>query len=481
MLASTYSLSRLLETDAAWRLLRADNAPIIVALLSTHLTGDERRLPFDELAERIDHDLDELRAQGFDLPQTGAAYCTAWRVAGFLTRRPADQARGETLELSPGALAGLRILENLEAPRQSVTESRLASIAAQLSQLAVDTDPDASRRLEQLHAQRDRIDAQIERIHSGDLDLIDADRALERVRDILAQTTEIPSDFARVRARFEGLNHDLRARIVESDDTQRAVLDEIFRGVDLIGTSDEGRSFEGFSNLVLDPGLGASVEDDIARVLERDFSGQLEAGDRRSLRRFIGDLKEHSGEIHDVITTFARGLRRYVQSQDFQRDRVLRGLLRDALAEGVAASENTPPYRRTGLELELSAVALSTAGAVHLHDPAELDATGPIEEHHEELADLHALRTLARATEIDFAELTGNVNEMLAMTAECSVAQVLDRHPATQGVASVVGLLTLAAAQGIARDEIEIVSWIGTDEVRRAARIRTHVFTGRVQ
>lgn len=479
-LSQTHALKHLVDTDATWRLLRADNAPVITALLSEHLGAETRRLPTDELYERLDHDLEALRAHGFDLPQSAQGYCAEWRKAGFLTRRPAEGARGETFELAPGALGAIRFLEQLAAPRQTVTESRLASIGVQLGQLAIETDPDATRRLEQLHAQRDRIDAQIERIHAGDLDTLDPARALERVRDILAQAEEIPSDFARVRAEFETLNRDLRARIVESDDTQRAVLDEVFRGVDLIGDSDEGRSFAGFSALVLDPAVGAAFDENIERVLDRAFAGELTNPQRRYLRRFIGTLKDHSGEIHEVITAFARGLRRYVQSQDYQRDRVLRGLLRTSLAAGVEASTQIKPYQPTSLHLELSAVALGSVGAIRLHDPADLDASAPIVQHVSGTADLESLRALARATEIDFAELTDNVNAVLAAVPQCSVGEVLERHPASQGVASIVGLLTLAATQGSTDDGVETVHWTGADNTARAADIPLYRFTGRL-
>lgn len=479
-LSEAHALRHMVETDATWRLLRADNAPVIAALLSEHLGGDSRRLLAAELYELVDQDLDALRAHGFDLPQTAQSYCAEWRKAGFLTRRPAEEARGETFELAPGALGAIRFVEQLAAPRQTVTESRLSSIASQLGQLAVDTDPDASRRLEQLHAQRDAIDAQIERINAGELEILAPERALERVRDVLTQAEEIPSDFARVRERFEALNRELRTRIVESDDTQRVVLDEVFRGVDLIAESDEGRSFSGFSSLVLDPAVGAAFDDDIARVLKREFAAELSPSDRRFLRRFIGTLKDNSGEIHEVITSFARGLRRYVQSQDYQRDRVLRGLLQEALADALPAAEHIKPYRPTTIHLELSAVPLASVGSIRLHDPAELNATEPIVEHVAQAADLEALRALARETEIDFAELTTAVNDVLAEREHCTVGEVLERHPASQGVASIVGLLVLAATQGTTDTGAEIVRWRGTDDVGRAATIPTHRFTGRL-
>ncbi|WP_460800807.1 DUF3375 domain-containing protein [Microbacterium sp. GXF6406] len=478
-LSQAHALTRLLDEHVAWRMLRADSAPIMVAVLAAHLGGEERRIESEDLYERIDADLDELRAHGFEVSGTGKAYCAQWRTAGYLVRRPAETSRGETFELSPEALSATRFLDQLAQPRQSATESRLASIAAQLHRLAVDSDPDARTRIARLEEQRAQIDAEIEAINRGEAPPLDQDRAVERVRDVLAMAEDIPSDFARVRSEFENLNRDLRARVLESDAAQRAVLDDIFRGVNMIDESDAGRSFTGFAGLVLDPERGQEFEDDIRRVLDRDFTNALTPAERRFLRRLLRVLKERSGEIHDVITTFARGLRRYVQSQEYERDRVLRRELRDALAAGHAASTLIKPYKPTGVSLSLSAVPMRSAGALRLHDPAAYDAPETVVTHEAAEVSIEELRALARETEIDFDELTGNINAVLADVEAVTIAEVLERFPATQGVASIVGLLALGAAQGT-ESEAERVAWVGADAVARAARIPGYRFTGRV-
>ncbi|MGV9767997.1 DUF3375 domain-containing protein [Microbacterium sp. NPDC003461] len=479
-LAQAHALTRLLDENEAWRLLRADNAPVIAAILDAHLGGEERRIESEELYERIDVDLDDLRAHGFDLPLTARAYCTDWRQAGYLVRRPAESSRGETFELSPAALAAIRLLNQLAQPRQTATESRLTSIADQLHRLAVDSDPDARTRIARLEEQRERIDAEIEAVNRGEAPTLDPERAMERVREVLTLAEDIPSDFARVRAEFESLNRDLRTRVLESDEAQKAVLDEIFRGVDLIDQSDAGRSFSGFSALVLDPERGQALEDDIRSVLEREFAGALTLAERRFLRRLLRTLKERSAEIHDVVTSFARGLRRYVQSHEYQRDRVLRRELRDALAAAQRASARTKPYAATSRRLELSAVPVRSAGALRLLDPAAYDAPEDVVLHATDPVSIEDLRALARETEIDFEELTRNVNALLDERGDASIGEVLESFPATQGVASVVGLLSLAAAQGASTGDTEHVQWEGADGVPRAARIPRYRFTGRV-
>jgi hypothetical protein len=451
-----------------------------MALLAEHLGGDDRRLDADQLYERLDSDLEQLRGAGMDLKGTARSYVAQWRTAGYLLRRPSEDSRGETFELSSQALAVLRFIEELQSPRQSATQSRLASITAQLRQLAIDTDPQSQRRLERLEYERARIDAHITAIRNGEDQPLDGERAAERIRDVLDQAAAVPDDFARVRAEFEQLNAILREKIIDSGDSQSRVLDDIFRGVDLIADSEAGRTFRAFTALVLDPAVSGAFDDDVDQILERDFARTLAPSRRKMLREFIATLKERASEIQDVTTIFARGLRRYVQSQDYQRDRVLRRLIQEALRSALPASAVVRPFDRIGVELTLTGVRLAGAAMVRLHDPADYDATAEVTINETGVADLAELRELARLTEIDVDELRDNVNAVLAHQSEASVAQVLDLFPATQGVASVVGLMWLAAIHGVVDEDREHLAWDGTDGVRRESDVLRHRFVGLV-
>jgi len=476
--ARTLALERTLRDDVTWRLLRADNAPLIVAMLGTHLGGEERRLPAAELYARIDADLEDLRSMGQDLPLTAKGYCADWRKAEFLVRRPSPNTREETFELSPAAAGAIRIVADLEAPRVHATESRLMSIASQLSRLATETDPDASRRLRELQAERDRIEATMARLADGDIEVLSAERAEERLADIIAQAAEVPTDFARVRAEFDELNRVLRQEILDSDASDRHVLDEVFRGVDLIEDSGAGRTFRAFSQLLLDEELGAAFDDDLERVIGQPFARALPATQRRLLQRFLRTLKHDNADINRALTGFARGLRRYVQTQEFQRDRELRNLLRTALTGGVATASSVRPWTPTEVTIDLPSVAMTSVGVFRLYDPADdLPAIVVVEENEPEVLDLDVLRAITRQTEIDFAELTRNVNAVVESSGSASVADILQEYPATQGVASVAGLLALAEAQFTAdTDRSETAVWTGVDKVSRRAEIPYRVF-----
>ena len=478
-LSQALAFKRLAQDSATLRMLRADHVAVMAALLGEHLGAPGTRLDTDEVHERIDADLVDLRDH-FDLADRRAkAFCDDWRNAGLLVRRPATEARGETYELSAAGFDALRILEQLETPPAAVTESRLVALASSLHQLAIETDPDTGRRLRALEAERRRIDREIERVRAGDATarVLDPARAEERVTDILHQAQGMPADFARVRARFAQLNQDLRTGILEAEDDD--VLDDIFRGVDLIESSDEGRTFTDFSSFVRDPEQSAAFEEDVSAVLDRDFAHQLTPRARRALRGLMRDMKDGSREVHASLTDFARGLRRYVYSHAFLTDRALRTQLQEALAQAVPARTHVKPYADVGVELELSTLRMTSVGSLILHDPTEYDTGQALTEATTATVDVATLAAIARESEIDFDELVTNINAVVDEAAghPVSVSEVLAAHPATQGVASVIGLVSLAVTHGeVDEDRTDEVAWEGLDGVPRRAVIDRYVF-----
>lgn len=307
-----FAHQRIADTHAAWAILRAQNAHIVLAILEQRSAGEQRQVPAPELFEQVTEDLEELRSEGFELPRAAQEYVSDWRRAGILIRRPSTDTREETFELSPGALAAMQFVDELHTPRRTVTESRLATIQNLMSQLVIDTDPDIASRLEALETEKARIEDQIHRLSQGEIDVLDGEKAAERVDEILNLVTEVPSDFARVRQEVEGLNHELREKLIDSDDSRSEVLEDVFRGVDILADSDAGRSFYGFYALLLDPERGLEFEDAIQTITDRDVAETLPKPQLQALRRMLPILQDRSTEVHQILPSFSRSLRRFV-------------------------------------------------------------------------------------------------------------------------------------------------------------------------
>jgi hypothetical protein len=304
----TTATLRRLRSQPIWSLLAADNAPVIVALLQAHLLEGERSLPASIFHERVGRDLEELRAQGADLPQTAQAYVAQWLSAGYIERRFPASAAEEQYELSSAATIGIRFIASLIEPRTAATESRLAAVIQQLVRLADETDIDPETRVAKLLAERNRIDREIEAVRQGRVKPLTDLQALERIREIILLADDLVEDFRRVREQFEGLNRDLRERIMDSEGNRGEVLNALFAGVDLIGESEAGRTFAAFWRLLTDLEQSATLEQALDQVLTREFARRLDPRERRFLLRLTRALLEQGGTVHEVLQSFAAAL-----------------------------------------------------------------------------------------------------------------------------------------------------------------------------
>ncbi|MFF0989313.1 DUF3375 domain-containing protein [Kocuria nitroreducens] len=472
-------LDRARAQDVAWRLLRADLAPVAVAVLGEHLTGNERVRPAHALYQLMEADFQDLRAAGFEIPREPQAYCSEWTRDGYLNRRPTAESREETFELTPGALDAIRFLQDRQDPRTTTTESRLTTIAQQVRALAQETNPDAAQRLAALRAERDRLDAQITRLDAGQDDTLDPDRALERLHELLALARELPHDFTRVRWELEHLHRELMNELLEQSGSRGDVLDDLFAGVDRLEASDAGRTFSAFFDLVLDLERSEEFDENIAQILSRPVFRELPRDRQRALSRLMTVLQERGHDVSDVMASLSRGLRRFVQSEQFQQARQLNAALQRASRTARDLVGTVPPYRKLDVGLALTSAELVQVSSWSLHNPAD-SLTPPVVDDDAALPDIDpaALRAMARATEIDFQELTAAVNEVLAERGHATIAEVLEHHSATQGLASVVGLLVLAQDHAAPLEGApEPVAWTGENGTGRRATVPRHLFT----
>jgi hypothetical protein len=467
----TIATYRRMRAQPLWRLLASDNGPVVIGLLQTHLYESERSLPASIFHERIGRDLEDLRVQGGDFPQTAQAYVASWLADGYLERRFPAGAAEEEYELSTTTAEAIRFVSGLVQPHSAATESRLALVIEALARLAEDTDTDKFRRIDRLMAEQARIDKEIDAIQKGQMRVLPHAAALERTREIITLADGLTGDFRRVRDQFDQLNRDLRERIMDSDGNRGEVLDSLFAGIDLIAESEAGRTFSAFWRLLTDPEQGAALEQALDSVMSREFVAQLEARERRFLRRLTRTLLEQGAMVHEVLQTFARSLKAFVQSREYLEQRRLNQLLRDAQRAALALKDEVKVTQMLEYTLALTSSRLDSLSRWVLDDPSVRALPGQMAQGDAAMIDLALVSAWVAQSEIDFRTLRAHLRAVLAQQSQASIAQVLERFPAEQGLGSVIGLLALGSRHGIKTDHSETVAWVGGDDQRRSARI----------
>jgi len=462
---------RRMRNQPLWRLLASGNGPVVIGLLQSHLYEKERSLPASILFERLTRDLEELRAQGDDLPQTAQAYVANWLNDGYLERRFPRGATEEEYELSTATVEAIRFLSAIAEPHSAATESRLSLVIQALMGLAEDTDTDKYRRIDRLMAEQARIEKEIDAIQKGHMRVLPRDTALERTREIISLADDLTSDFRRVRDQFEQLNRDLRERIMDSDGNRGEVLDSLFAGIDLIAESEAGRTFSAFWRLLTDPEQAAMLEESLDSVMSREFVGKLDTRERRFLLRLTRNLLQQGGAVHEVLQTFARSLKHFVQSREYLEQRRVNQLLQEAQRAALAIKGEIKATESLEYSLELTSSRFRSLSQWVLYDPALQAEPEAMREGEPPPIDLESVSELVAQSEIDFRTLKEHVCSMLEQREQASIGDVLEHFPAEQGLGSVVGLLALGSRHGIRGDSIETVAWVGEHDQGRRARI----------
>src|SRR5699024_12466684 len=153
---------------------------------------------------------------------------------------------------------------------------------------------------------------------------------------------------------IEGLNHELREKLIDTEDSRSDVLVDIFRGVAMVAYSAAGRSFYGFSQLLLAAERGLEFEDAVRTITERKFATELTPAQLRALRRMLPLLQDRSTEVHQILTSFSRSLRRFVLTQRLAEERRLNRELRAALKAAMGLSDTVRPTDEHNVALQLS-------------------------------------------------------------------------------------------------------------------------------
>lgn len=471
-----YPIYNKLRTAAVWRLLAADNAPIILSILQANLGGTDRRVAASLLFERVERDLEELRGLGCELPQTANQYIAGWLNSGFLERHFPAHATEEEYELSVNAAKAIRLVTGLIEGRSAATESRLAVVIQQLALLAEETDSDPVTRRATLLAERDRIDRELADLDRGYVKTLDESKALERTREIIALSDDLIADFRKVRSNFEELNRDLRISLVDSENVRAPILAALFNGVDLIRESDSGRTFSAFWRLLTDPRQSASLESSLDQLTSRQFWKKCQSAERQFLLQLTRVLLEQGETVHEVMQQLARSLKNFVQSREYLEQRRMSQLLGAAQRAALALKDSVKANVELEYTLSLASCRFKSLSQMRLFDPSTAALDGTVLRAGEATISLESIGELVAQSEIDFTTLKKAIRLCLADETTVSVAKILEQFPAKQGLGSIIGYMALGCKFGFVQQERERVCWgvtaaSGDEEEARAAFI----------
>mgnify|MGYP001283810219 FL=1 len=469
-----YHELKLLLTVPAVRIIRAQNAPLILGFMQRAFKSAQRvSVPEGQLRSALEAYLDECR--GEDLlayPQTAAEYLADWcgDSQGFLRRYYGANSDEPLYELTTGAEKALLWLESLRSARFVGTESRLGSIFAGLDEILKFSDDDADRRIEQLLAEANDIHAKIDRIRAtGRAEAFTPVQINERYAHILATARELLADFRQVEDNFKRLAHEIAERHARPGMTKGAIVGHLLDSHDALRKSEQGQSFFAFWELLLSPDRQQRFQEQVAQVAELSALDS-ENRENQLLQRFISHLLREGEGVVSSHQRLSSNLRRILDTTHFAERRRLGELLQE-IRQAALAVRAAPPSEADFFSVEVFSDVFGAMIRPLWQASESAVSRGPIEEETGKLTP-EELRRLHTLSELKLRQLRENVEACLAEASAGAVTltQVLERFPPREGIMAVVGYLIVASDESrhyVADDYEEIVEWGPPDKRQR--------------
>jgi hypothetical protein len=431
-----------LRSHPAWKLLSSRHAELVLSFVNrAFVEPNASGIPARELASALDDELFALNQRlGADtFPRAAADYLDDWASDDHAWLRKYYPAGTDEphYDLAPAVEKALLWVKELR-PRDFVgTESRLNTIFELLRQMVFGAEQDPRLRLTELRRRRAELDDEISRAEHGDITVLDAVSQRDRYQQFAKTARELLADFREVEENFRRLDRQLRERIAGWEGPKANLLEEAVGGRASVAESDQGRSFQAFYDFL----LSHQRQVDLTDLLERLSNVEHLAPhyDER-LARVHFDWVDACERTQATVRLLSEQLRRFLDDQAWLENRRVFDLLRSIEARALQArAEGQPPVT---MDLE----APRADFALLMERPLFRPVAGPAIDSSSvtEADDDFAVESLLEQTYVDRDELLTRVFASFRQHHDVGLGQVLEQRPLQQGLAELVGYLSLA-------------------------------------
>ncbi|MBK8437401.1 MAG: DUF3375 domain-containing protein [Austwickia sp.] len=452
-------LVALRQHSAAWRLMRADTAPMVLAILGRVFVAENHRTVTEShLVAMVDEHLSGVNEtageHGGAYPRTAKEYVGAWAGpdVGLLRKFYPEGQTEAAYDATSDLERAYRWVTELEKRDFVGTESRLHTVVELLRQIVHGADTDPQARLDQLRHRRAELDVEIARAEAGDSPPLATPALLDRLQHVEGTARELLSDFREVEDNFRALDRGARELIAGWHGGKGELLDLLVGDRHAIAASDQGRSFQAFHDFL----LSRRRQDELADLLDTlPTIPDLPVHPR--LQHIHEDWLVAAERTQQTVRQLSEQLRRFLDDKVWLENRRVMDLLR-SIERSALLVRNTPTAHAPGAFTELDAAAprLTLPMERPLYAPAPTDTLSAPGPEAGDAVEVDAT-SLFDQVFVDLPRITATLRKALRRRTQVDLASHLAEHPPALGLAEIVAHLALA------EDDIEVI----VDETQR--------------
>jgi flagellar motility protein MotE (MotC chaperone) len=472
------TLETLQKAHPAWRLLMAENAPLVASFLhGVFVARNVRGAARGWLVSQLEDTLYTLRRdRGEDAyPRDATSYLDAWAQEGqgWLRKYYPPGNDEPHYDLTPATEKALGWLDGLSQRTFVGTESRLLAVFDLLRQLVHGSGADPEARLRDLKRRRAELDREIEAVRLGQAPVFDEAALRDRFQLVSSTARELLSDFREVEQNFRQLDRLTRERIALWSGAKGELLGTILGERDAITGSDQGRSFQAFWDFLMDPGR----QEELGRLWETVFSlpsiQSLEPDPR--LKRIHFDWLQAGDHTQRTVAQLSAQLRRFLDDRAWMESRRIMELVQGIETAALALRDDPPRGVFTDIE--------GLGADVELPLERPLYAPPLKTQHQTDVAPGQGgdidVEALYLQNLVDKTALEAWVEAALGVRPQVTLARLVEEHPLDQGLAELVAWLQVASERPttVFDEAVEPIDYTSAQGRPRRAQVGRVIFS----
>lgn len=438
---------RLFTEHAAWRLVHAEHAPIILAFVSD-LFAQDSEVPFGKARIALEAELPAWQ-ESYGLQDNAGAHLRHWIQSGWLREHDDRLTRTDAFEQA------LRFAQNLEQRDSNATATHLRIVQDAVRDLAVALSPNPEERITLLTARRQELEREIELLRAGVVPELSEPEQRERIRGLYHLASVLTGDFRRLEDEIRQLDQRMRVQMIESETGRGEVLQALLEHEGKLLQTDAGQAFDGFFQLLCDQNRIIELREQLRSILVRPAAQYLKHDETRYLAHLVRELTKESERVFQVRRRTEESLRAFVESGAQQERRAVERLLRQLEKQAVNFKEQDLNFRASlAVELPTGSLRVRSPSSIHLRLPEErLDTSHVTASTNSHVASGGMLDHLNTVKVLEVAQ---EVRAVLNQCGPMTVAKIVQHRPITGGLEELVAHVRIAkAVDAVVLEDVE--------------------------
>jgi hypothetical protein len=441
------SIRTFFDASPTARLLRSDNAPIILDFLHrVFKSGELISIGQADFRTRLSVYQEEIHdVEPSLLPGPPERYLTQWTDAGWLQRFLEAASIEPQFQLTRHGEESIQFVDSAIARSSSLvgTESRLRLVIDTLEDIVRGASADPDRRLEYLRSQRATIDEEIKAIESGkSVQVYRPSQIRERFQNAVDLLKALQSDFRAVEGRFQDIAREVQQLQTSGNDSRGHILGHALDSEDLLKQQDEGISFFAFVTFLLSPAQQAALRKNIDEIQHlAALADQHESLSR--IRRMVPSLLAEAEKVMRTTARLSATLRRLLDARAAAHRMRLANVLREIRQNAVRLA-GSPQSQSVQLFVDTEAEICSPMARTFWVPPQDFDELQLTQQVIDPKQAEAMASAFARMHRLDLRKLRSHIREATTDGGQEPLTELLVKWPLTGGVVELLGYLQIA-------------------------------------